>query len=324
MQPVYGLNVGYSSVKAVAINADGSEEVTVFPSLVAPAAAASDGDLSGMTSVEVGGIEYWTGEDATKGRSRSIVSRDRLFDLSFIPALIKTALRRLNATTPGIGISGLPAAWATQHELAKALGGRVREGAPAHFFSTLKILAEPQGGIFSQLFDQDGMKRGDPRYEDGKIGVVDFGHHTVDLCIMDRMTVLRGSMQTLQLGTFEPLQRIGNHLSGVFGRDFGVYEVDQSIRRQSVRVAGHDYDLPSGWDRPLIEHGKHVASKVSDAWNKGLDLDCIVAVGGGPELKQLYEPLLTALPHTIVAPDPQLAIARGYAYWGRHLTRGQA
>lgn len=321
---VYGLNVGYSSVKAVALDSDGNERMTIFPSLVAPATAASDGDLSNTFTVEVGGVDYWIGEDATKGRARSIVSRDRLFDLTFIPSLIKAALHRLNATEPGVGISGLPASWATQHELAKALGGRLRDGAPANFFSALKILAEPQGGIFSQLFDQQGIKRGDARYEDGKIGVIDFGHHTVDLCIMDRMTVLRGSMHTLQLGTFEPLQRIGTHLSGMFGRDFSVYEVDQSIRRNSVRVAGHEYDLPSGWDRPLIEHGKHVASKISDTWNKGLDLDCIVAVGGGPELTQLCAPLVTALPHTIIAKDPQLAIARGYAYWGRHLMQGQA
>ncbi len=325
----YGLNVGYSSVKAIAIDAAGNERITVFPSLVAPAVASSDGDIANTQTFTVGTTDYWTGDDATKGRSRSIVSRDRLYDLAFIPALVKTALYRLGAGDSGMGdsgmgISGLPASWATQHDLAKALGLLVRAGAPKDFFTSLKILAEPQGGIFSQLFDVFGNKTGDARYEDGKIGVIDFGHHTVDLCIVDRLTVLRGSMQTFQLGTFEPLQKIGTLLSGKFGRDFSAYQVDHIIRNKYVRVQNRDELLPAGWDRPLIEHGNHVASKISDAWNKGLDLDCIVAVGGGPELQQLREPLQNALPHTIVATEPQLAIARGYARWGQRVVRGLA
>ncbi len=320
---VYGLNIGYSSVKAVMLDSDGRETSIVFPSLVAPARAA-DSDLGNIMTVQVGDNSYWTGSDALlANEAQSLLNQQRLFDLTFMPALTKAALKRLGATVGGQGVSGLPAAWASRRDLAVALGQRLRAGCRENFFSGLKVLAEPQGGIYSQLLDAQGNIIADSRFA-GRVGVVDWGHHTVDVAIVDKLTVVATSLQSFNMGTSQPLQRIQANISAQYGRDLALHQVDEAIRTGLVKVAGQDLPLPSSWDKPLIENARTVAQRIADAWGGGLDLDAVVVLGGGAELEVISEALRNTFPHSVVPAEPQLAIARGYARWGMRVARGLA
>lgn len=320
---VHALNIGYAEVKAVTLTSDGAETSVVFPSLVAPARG-TDSDLGGIMTVEIDGHQYWTGSDALLGNeAQSLLGQQRLFDLAFIPALTKAALKRLGATVGGQGVSGLPAAWATRRELAVALGQRLRAGVQDGFFSGIKVLAEPQGGIYSLLLDAKGDIATNSKYT-GRVGVIDWGHHTVDIATVEKLTVVATSLQSFNMGTAKPLQRIQASISAQYGRDLALHQVDEAIRTGLVKVAGQDLPLPTSWDKPLIENARTVAARIADAWGGGLDLDVVVVLGGGAELEVVAEALRTTFPHSVVPGEPQLAIARGYARWGMRVARGLA
>jgi hypothetical protein len=320
----HGPNLGHGYVKYVLIDHDGTElPPIIFPALIAPAGRAVVGALDRVPTSLVGLQRYWTGEDALLAPAPlSLLAQERLFDPIFIPALLRGALDRfgsLNGAGGGVCVTGLPATWAADHEKARLLGERLRAAHPA--FSEIRVIPEPLGLVYSVLLDRDGQLVGDAALIAGRIGVVDLGHLTVDLAVIQRLAPIPTALDTYQLGTVMPLGQIRARLSAHFARELTLHETDQAVRVGRLRIAGRERALPPQWDRPLIEHGQALAARLIEAWGSGAQLDAILLGGGGAALAPLVSAIQRHFPHAQVIAEPQLAIARGYARLARRLGR---
>jgi hypothetical protein len=318
----HGPNIGNGFVKYIVIDANGEElPPVVFPALIAPAQLAVAGALGQVEPVVVNGHAWWVGEGALLDETpRSLLGQERLHDGSFVPALLARALRELDAyggAQEGICVTGLPATWAQDASKAKLLGERLRAAVPP--YTRIRVIPEPLGMIYAVTLDTDGQIVGDDALLRGHVAVVDGGHGTVDLALVKQLTPLANGLRTWQLGTSRPLGQIQAHLGAAFDREFSLHEVDAAVRQSSVVVAGRRRPLPDHWDRPLIENGQAIASRLTEALGSGAQFDGILLGGGFALEPRLTAPILAQFAHAQIVDQPQLAIARGYARLARRL-----
>jgi hypothetical protein len=318
----HGPNIGNGFVKYIAIDATGKElPPIVFPALIAPAQRSVVGALSQVQPVTVGTQSWWVGEDALLDEApRSLLGQERLHDPTFIPALLRCALLELDSCgglEEGICVTGLPATWAQDATKAKLLGERLRAAAPP--YTRIRVIPEPLGMIYAVVLDTLGQIAGDDALLRGHVAVTDGGHGTLDLAIVKQLTPLANGLRTWQLGTSRPLGHIQAHLGAVFDREFSLHEVDAAVRQGSVVVAGRRRPLPDHWDRPLIENGQAIASRLTEALGSGAQFDGILLGGGFALEPRLTAPILAQFAHAQIVDQPQLAIARGYARLARRL-----
>lgn len=318
----HGPNLGHGYVKYMVIDQHGQELApVVFPAMIARAGRAVSGALRQVDRVEVAGAHYWTGDDALLAPSPlTMLAQARLQDATFIPALLRGALGRLghlNGSSTGACVTGLPATWAADADKAKLLGERLRSATPA--YAKIRVIPEPLGLIYSALLDNNGQVAGDPILQTGRVAVVDLGHLTVDVAVVQRLTPIPASLDTYQLGTALPLMPIRARLSAHFERELTLHETDLAVRAGRLRIAGTEQPLPIGWDRPLLENGEAIGSRLVEQWGKGNQFDAILIGGGGAELPHLVEAITRKFGHARAVEQPQTAIARGYARLARRL-----
>jgi hypothetical protein len=319
----HGVNLGHGFVKYVIISDHGEElSPIIFPAIIAPASATVTGAIQQASTVQVGERCYWVGEDAVLSDTPiSNLSQQRLTDPVFIPTLLQHVFHNLppDGGYTGICVTGLPATWAQDIEKAQALGARLRSATGC--YTTIKVIPEPLGMLYSMLLDKDGQTTGDPMLIAGQIGIVDLGHLTVDVCAVNQARPIAASLETYQLGSAQPLKQIRAHLSAHFERELSLHAVDQAIRQDALMIAGRQRALPAGWDRPIFEAGEAIAARLTEAWGSGNQFDAVLIGGGGAELAQLVAPLQQRFPHAQIVPDPQIAVARGYARLARRLVQ---
>ena len=318
----HGPNIGHGFVKYVVIDADGQElPPVVFPALVARAGRSVAGALTSTPAAHVAGGRWWTGEDALLAPSPlSLLAQERLADPAFLAALLAGALDRfgaLNGAARGFCVTGLPASWAADPAKARMLGERLR--AATDTYARIRVIPEPLGLLYSVLLDNHGQIVGDPAQQTGRVAALDLGHHTDDFAILDRCRPVPSSLATYQLGTARALQQIRALLTATFERDFTLFEVDQAVRAGSVTIAGARRPLPRGWDRPLLDNGEALATRLVEALGRGADLDGFLLGGGGAESERKVAAIQRRFPHARVVDRPQLAIAVGYARLARRL-----
>lgn len=316
----HGVNIGHGFVKYVIVGPDGSERLPiVFPAQIARAGRAVSGALARAESVTMGDDFWWIGEDAGLGQPLTLLSQERLIDPVFIPALLKGALARLGAHTGagGVCVTGLPASWARDEEKARALGERLRAAAPG--YRSIRVIPEPLGLVYAALLDGAGQVAGDLALSGGRIGVLDLGHHTDDVCVVDKLRPIDSSLATFQTGTARPLTLLMDQLAELVERPLTLAETDAAVRAGAFRVSGRSCALPSHWDRPFRENGEALAARLVERWGRGTDLDAILVGGGGAELAPKVQAIRARFPHAVVVEQPQTAIARGYARLARRL-----
>lgn len=321
----HGPNIGHGFVKYVLIDDSGEERALVMPAQISPAQRSVAGSLTAAQAIEVGGRSYWTGDDAQLGGSPlTILAADRLEHPVFIPALVASAVSRfgyLNGAAAGVCVTGLPATWASDLERARALGKRLREGHPA--YTSIRVIPEPLGLIYAALLDTDGRIVGDSALQAGAIGVIDLGHHTVDVAIVRSMLPVASALDTWQLGTARALSGIRSQLSARTERELSLYDTDGAVRDGWISVAGQTVLLPGGWDQPLIELADQIVARLTESWGNGASLDTILIGGGGAELPILTAAIQARFRHAVVVDRPQTAIARGYARLARRYAAEQ-
>lgn len=318
----HGVNIGHGYVKYALIGPDGSERVLpAFPAMVAKAGASVSGALARAESVTMGDDFWWTGEDALLSPAPiTYLGQERLADPLFIPTLLRGALHRLglSAGTGGVCVTGLPASWAADETKARALGERVRAALPG--YRHIRVIPEPLGLVYAALLDTSGqLAAGDVALSAGRVGVVDLGHHTDDLCVVDRLRPLPASLATFQIGTARPLAQVAALIGATYERELTLAEADAAVRARTLWVAGQPRPLPEGWQEPLIENGEALAARLVERWGRGADLDAILIGGGGAELPQKVQAIQRRFPQARVVSQPQTAIARGYARLARRL-----
>lgn len=321
MTTAHGPNIGHGFTKYVAIDSSGAEcPPVVFPSVIARAGRRVSGALREADTIEADRQRWWVGEEALLSpHARTLLAQERLSDPAFIPALVRTALKQLNAAgqQPGFCVSGLPATWATDQQSAHKLGERLR--AATDRYTRIRVIAEPLGLIYAALLDAQGAIVGDTVLSSGAVGVVDLGHHTVDVAVVQKLVPVPSSLNTFNLGTARPLREIRARLSARFERELTILETDMATRAEKLRVAGEERRLPAGWDRPLCESGEAISARLVEEWGAGSSLDVILIGGGGAEEARLVTEIRRRFPHAHIVDQPQTAIARGYARLARRL-----
>jgi hypothetical protein len=323
----FGINVGHGYTKLVVINEEGQETVAVaLPSLVAEAAPALVGTVAAAETVQIGGTDYWVGDDALLAPQQfTDLSVARLSDQRLIPALVTRAwqLGHLNGSSTGVGVSGLPAAYAQDRDKAAALASRLRETLPETFEpGQLTIIAEPLGLLYAALLDEHGQVSGDAALAEGRVGVIDVGYLSVDVAEVLTLRPVADAVTGWDGGTSRPLAAIQARLVETLQRDVSLYEADTAVRAGGLRVRGQHIALNdllgTGWDAPLIRSGDLIGSRLAERWGSGTHLDAILMGGGGAEMPHLTAAIQARFPHAQVVAAPQMAIARGYARYARH------
>jgi plasmid segregation protein ParM len=327
MQQAFGINVGHGYTKLLVLDDAGQETVSVvLPSMTAPAEQAFAGAVAEGATVQMGDTVFWVGADAElAAHPRTELSVSRLGDACFLPALIKGAWAqsRLNGTMSGYCVTGLPA---NQHDRnrATALAERIREAVPGVFgLDQIEVIAEPVGVLYGELLTSQGEMSGDDLLAEGRVGVIDCGHLTVDVAEVLARRPVAGALDTWELGTVRPLSTIRAALASK--RELTLYQIDQAIRAGGIRVRGEFFALSdllgSTWDAPLQANGRDIAARLVERWGSGTHLDAVLIGGGGAALPQITRAIQERFSQAHVVPDPQMAVARGYARLARYRLR---
>jgi plasmid segregation protein ParM len=330
MEQAFGINVGHGHTKLVAIDEAGSETVSVvLPSMIAPAELAFAGAVAEGATVQIGDETFWVGADAElASHPLTDLSVARLSDTRLLPALIKGAWRqsRLNGTVQGYCVTGLPA---NQHDRSRAtaLAERIREAVP-HVFGPdqIEVIAEPVGVLYNELLTARGEMVGDDLLAEGRVGVIDLGHLTVDVAEVLARRPVAGALDTWELGTVRPLGSIRAVLASK--RELTLHQVDQAVRVGGIRVRGEFFALSDllgpTWDAPLQANGRDIAARLVERWGSGSHLDAVLIGGGGAALPQVTDAIQERFPQAQIVNDPQMAVARGYARLARYRLRQHA
>ncbi len=320
----HGVNIGHGFVKYLALDHKGNERVlTPFPAMIAPARN-SVSALQEAPTTDFDGVSYWVGDDAhLSPHPITILAQERLTDRVFLPVLLRTAIQRMElASASGPCVSCLPATWARDKAKCQALGAMLRNGAGtgtnSPYYTRIKVIPEPVGLLCAVALDNTGNITQNSLIN-GTVGIIDLGHHTVNVAAVTNLHLVDGSLHTWNLGSARPLTQIASTLSAHFERELSLHETDQVVRNESIVIRGEPQPLPEGWDTPLVENGLAIATKLQEVWGSGASLNAILIGGGGAALAQVVQGIQSRFPHAQRVQEPQQAIALGCARFARRM-----
>ena len=194
------LLVGHGYAKLVLLT-DGHAPATItLPAVISPAQRQLAGAIRRVETVCFGDRQWWIGQDALIARdSRTALNQERVRDPVFIPVLVKGALERMEldgrrvrmdtVAQEALCVTGLPATWSVDRDLAQALVERLRA---AVRLRKVRVIAEPLGIVYAALLDNDGEIVGDEALQRGRVAVIDLGHHTVRHITRERIPCAAG------------------------------------------------------------------------------------------------------------------------------------
>lgn len=324
-QVSYGLNIGHGYVKSAIASAAGAESATpvvIFPAQIAPAPAQVEGAAQDRRRYSADGQAWFAGDDVPQRDAQTLLSPQRLSDPVFVPVLTQAALATIGAHEAGYCVTGLPATWALDPQKCRRLADRLREG--SDLFTKIRVIAEPLGLIHAVSLTDQGEIVGDPALREGVVLVVDWGFHTLDLAIVDKLFPDRTTFRTFDLGMARALVQIQAQLQAAFGRDYSLHEVDVAVRSGMIKAAGGWHRLPAGWDAPILRLADAAELRITESVGLGANLDLVLLGGGSVCEPRLAEALIAAFPNSFLADAPQTAIARGYRNLGMRFVRGLA
>jgi len=321
-----GVNPGHGSLKIVLIQDGHERQEVLLPALVSRAERQLRGAIVTIPTVNIGDQKFWVGEDALVGNPLTALNQARINDDSYIPALVKSGLRHLTPNGQSVEatvaqafcVTGLPATWSTDRDLANTLVERLRQVG----LRPRRVIAEPVGLGYACVLNDDGEIVGDERILSGKVAVIDIGHHTVDGCVLNKLAPVPKSLLTYNLGTAHALLEVAQQLSARYELELNLYQADQAVRRGVLTLGGADEPLPQGHDAPITEMARSVADRLKAAWGNGLQFDAILIGGGGENLRPVVDTLCETFPRN-ARPTTfgQMGVALGYARLARHLAR---
>ena len=314
-----GIDIGYSSVKAVA----GSHRLVTFPSVVGTpdrarfAVSSADGHI--ILDLPGDGV-FLIGEGAV-AQSRFV---DRREDRGWIASsayrrLMLAGFTELTAATwcELVVVTGLPVAFYSADKDAlrdRFLGHHrvAREGRRAQTFqvSECRVIPQPFGTLLAEALNDHG-KIVNHDLATGAVGVIDVGGKTTNLLSVNRLAEIGRETASINLGVWDVARAVReyltNHCPDLELRD---HQVIDAIVKRCVKYFGAPVDLGNVIDAMLEPMGDQVIAQVTQLWNGAARLEAILVAGGGALLLGPY--LTRAFPHLRVVDNPVFANALGY------------
>ncbi len=151
--------------------------------------------------------------------------------------------------------------------------------------SDLIIIPEGLGTFWLAAFNPDGSM--DERYAHGGTAVVDLGYYTTDVVLMQDGVYVVGGAQSADIGMGTVAEAVLEDLrrQGAYGLD--VWQVDESLGQEAVRVNGSAYDLSQAVQVELSALAERVLNFVNSTL-RGKNIRTVILGGGGTTLLHPY------------------------------------
>ena len=323
MKTTIGLDIGHSMVKAVALSSVG-RTVVCFPSVVAPAIDLSDDAAARSAKKETVTFDdktYFTGGTAvSQGAVTSVTGLTQgWIESPEHTALFLSGLERLkHAGVPDVDeallVMGLPS------EYFKHQRGTLKNIVTSMYKGEVVIQPQSAGPYYGVMFSADGVVESGRAMSKESWAVIDVGHFTSDFLL-----VIRGERIEVGLESVKGVHLAVDHLRRLMrDRDIEIddLEASEALSTKTVRNYGRDEDIAPEVDQAI----DLVVSRILDKADAVIasharKLDGVILAGGGG--KMIYPAIKEKWPHTTLAKDPRMAIADGFARYGRMLQRAR-
>ncbi len=321
-----GLDLGYSTVKAVSAN-----KRVNFPSVVGTSDKARfsfSQDGAGIILAEPAHV--LVGEQAVT-QSRFVNRRE---DRSWIESaeyyhLALAALTELTtATIVELRIvTGLPVAFYNDkdilHNLLLGEHRATREGRRAQVFKVTdcRVIPQPFGALLAEALDDRGNVA-DKELATGNVGVIDVGGKTTNLLSVSRLSEIGRETASVNVGAWDVVRAVRGWLAdNCPNLDLRDHQVVDAIVARQVKYYGKPQDLGPVVDAALEPMAEQVIAQATQLWNGGAGLDAVLVSGGGA---LLLGPAIEAyFRHAQVVSEPVFANAIGYWRFAQHLSNAQ-
>lgn len=162
------------------------------------------------------------------------------------------------------------------------------------------------------IFDSEGGQTVDRR--DLVIGIVDVGGRTTDFAVVwvedGTPRLHRARSGSVDLGMLDVTQALLPALQARFNvKDINAVQLETALRTGKLKVFGQSHDVSNEIATAAIDTARRLVTEVQGRLGSGANLDRLLFVGGGSVV--LREALCQEYPHVFVAPEPELANARG-------------
>ena len=321
-----GIDIGYSSVKAVA----GPDRLVSFPSVVGTPDRArfAVNSADGHMIIDLPGEGSWLVGEGAIAQSRFV---DRREDRGWIASnayrrLVLAGFTELTVATwcDLVVVTGLPVAFYSADKDAlrdRFLGHHrvAREGRRAQTFqvSECRVIPQPFGTLLAEALNDHG-KIVNHDLATGAVGVIDVGGKTTNLLSVNRLAEIGRETASINLGVWDVARAVReyltNHCPDLELRD---HQVIDAIVKRRVKYFGTLVNLGNVIDAMLEPMGDQVIAQATQLWNGAAGLEAILVTGGGA---LLLGPCLTrAFPHVRVVNNPVFANALGYWRFAQRL-----
>jgi plasmid segregation protein ParM len=331
---ISGIDIGFGFTKAT----DGKEFI-VFKSIVGEASDMLfrldllENDLTGGFHITLDGQNYFVGDLAEQQSNVRLFTLDQeKFVSDFTKLFALTALGHLADDYAMINVvSGLPVGFykdyhqrlaqilTDSHEITfqgpdeSAQLKRIKIG-------EIRIIPQPLGSVLNLLMDEKG-KITNMDLAKQKVGVVDIGFRTTDLCIFDRLQYVERGSTTTDTGMAKGFSIIARKLKEECGVNVELYRMYNAMEAGSIKIRGKDINISKLRDKVYANTARTIAADMDRLWSDDWDMDAIVITGGGSrELAEILQPQVTGnvipVPYKI---DTRLNNVKGYLKYGCHL-----
>lgn len=331
---INGIDIGFGFTKAT-----NGEESIIFKSIVGEASDIQfsldivGNKLTDNFHVALDGQHLFIGKLAEQQSNVRLFTLDQArFVSDFMKAFALTALGHLTDEYVLLNIvSGLPVGFYKDYRqsFAKILTGSHEitfhkpDGSSEVKrlkIDEIRIIPQPLGSVLNLLMDENGtITNWDLARQ--KVGVVDIGFRTTDLCVLSQLQYEERGSTTTDTGMAKGFNIISRKLREQCGVNVELYRMYTAIETGSIKIRGEEVNITKLRDQVFANAARTIATDVDRLWADDWDMDAIIITGGGAmELAKILQPLITGnvipLKHNI---DARLNNVQGYLKYGRHL-----
>jgi plasmid segregation protein ParM len=327
------VDVGFGRVKALNEN---MKEANF------PAAIASFQPLqfaSGMESGESLAIEYndrawWIGEAALRQSTAARMTTDRtrttgeegMALLAAGMALLAKQDHELVNLVVGLPVkffAGMKAEYAKLARDVHKVGilspsGSMIKARRVVIVEQVKTLPQPFGTLFDVLLDNSGNLQ-DKALAGGRVGVIDIGFNTLDLCRADELEYNNPQSDSFSgQGLFSAFQELSREIYRELEIELPPERLEPVVRDRKITLAGKEHDVSELIDRAFSAAAEGILSRIRSLWpdRDRLMFNAILITGGGGSLLGKYLTPYLGAPARIVE-GAVMANCRGYLKFAR-------